>query len=75
VVNKTDLQPISTVSEDQLAVGKIMIRLHGEKLWSYGAVDPYMHGILHVSRYPTTNKQTTKWFLTKLHRCYQLDQQ
>ncbi|GAA0540981.1 IS6 family transposase [Halorubrum ejinorense] len=39
-VHKADLQPISTVSEDQLAVDE---------------------------------KQTTRWFLTELHRRYQLD--
>jgi len=40
-VYRTDLQPISTVSEDQLAVDKEMIRLHGQQFWRYGAVDSY----------------------------------
>ena len=39
-VNKADLQPISTVSEDQLAVDEKMLRLHGQKFWLYGAVAP-----------------------------------
>ncbi len=26
-----------------------------------------------MSLYPTANKQTTRWFLTELHRRYQLD--
>jgi len=26
-----------------------------------------------VSLYPTTNKQTTRWFLTELHQRYQLN--
>ena len=30
-VDKADLQPISTVSADQLAVDEKMIRLHGQK--------------------------------------------
>ena len=72
-VHKADLQPISTVSEDQLAVDEKMIRLHGQKFWLYGAVDPYTNEILHVSLYPTANKQTTRWFLTELHRRYQID--
>ena len=72
-VHKADLQPISTVSEDQLAVDEKMIRVHGQKFWLYGAVDPFTNEILHVSLYPTTNKQTTRWFLTELHRRYQLD--
>ena len=72
-VHKADLQPLSTVSEDQLAVDEKMIRLHGQQFWLYGAVDPYTNEILHVSLYPTATKQTTRWFLTELHRRYQLD--
>jgi hypothetical protein len=72
-VNKADLQPISTVSEDQLAVDEKMSRLHGQQFWLYGAVDPQTNEILHISLYPTANKQTTRWFLTELHRRYQLD--
>ena len=59
-VHKTDRQPISTVSEDQLAVDETMIRVHGQKFWLYGAVDPQTNEILHVSLYPTANKQTTR---------------
>jgi len=50
-----------------------MIRLHSQKFWLYGAVDPYTNEILHVSLYLTVNKQTTRWFLSELHRRYQLD--
>jgi len=39
-VHKADLQPISTVSEDQLAVDEKIFRLHGQRFWLYGAVDP-----------------------------------
>jgi len=35
-VHKADLQPISTVSADQLAVDEKMIRLHGQQFWLYG---------------------------------------
>ena len=72
-VHKADLQPISTVPEDQLAVDEKMIRLYGQKFWLYGAVDPYTNEILHLSLYPTTTKQTTRWFLTEPHRRYQFD--
>lgn len=73
-VHKADLQPISTVSEDQLAVDEKMIRLHGQKFWLYGAVDPNTNEILHIKPLSlTANKQTTRWFLTELHRRYQLD--
>ena len=72
-VHKADLQPISTVSENQLAVDEKMTRLHGQQFWLYGAVDPYTNEILHVSLYPTANKQMTRWFLTELHRRYQLN--
>ena len=50
-----------------------MIRLHGQKFWLYGAVDPYTNGILHLGLYPTATKQTTRWFLTELHQRYQLN--
>ena len=33
-----------------------MIRLRGQQFWLYGAVDPQMNKILHVSLYLTTNK-------------------
>jgi len=72
-VHKADLQPISTVSADQPAVDEKMIRLHGQKFWLYGAVDPHTNKILHVNPYPTATKQTTRWFLTELHRRYQLN--
>ena len=29
--------------------------------------------ILHVSLYPTENRQTARWFLTELHHRYQLN--
>ena len=50
-----------------------MIRLHGQQFWLYGAVDPYNNEILHLSLYTAAIKQTTRWFLTELHRRYQLD--
>ncbi len=59
-VHKANLQPISTVSENQLAADEKMIRLHGQQFWLYGAVDPQTNGILPVSLFPTTNKQTTR---------------
>jgi transposase-like protein len=72
-VDKAELQPISTVSADQLAVDEKMIRLEDQDHWLYGAVDPRTNEILHVSLFPTTAKQTTRWFLDELHRRYQLD--
>ena len=72
-VHKADLQPISTISADQIAVDEKMIRLDGQDHWLYGAVDPQTNEILHVSLFPTTTKQTTRWFLDELHRRYQLD--
>jgi len=72
-VHKANLQPISTVTADQLAVDEKMIRLHGEEFWLYGAVDPETNEVLHARLSPTTTKQTTRWFLNDLHRRYQLD--
>ena len=59
-VHKADLQPISTVSADQLAVDGKVIRLHGQDFWLYDAVDPQTNEILHVSPFPTVIEQTTR---------------
>ena len=72
-VHKADLQPISTVSADQLAVDEKVIRINGDDYWLYGAVDPETNEILHFRLFPTTTKQTTRWFLSELHRRYQLN--
>ena len=72
-VHKADLQPISTVTADQLAVDEKVIRINGDDYWLYGAVDPETNKILQFRLFPTTTKQTTRWFLTELHRRYQLD--
>lgn len=72
-VHKPDLQPLSTVSADQLAVNETMIRLHGQAYRLYAAVDPRTNEIAHVSLYPNTNKTTMRQFLAELHRRYQLD--
>jgi putative transposase len=67
-VHKAELQPISTLSADQLAVDEKMIRLHGKEFWLYGAVDPKTNEIIALELYPTTTKVTTRWFLDQLHR-------
>ncbi len=72
-VHKADLQPISTVTADQLAVDEKVIRVNGDDYWLYGAVDPETSEILQFRLFPTTTKQTTRWFLTELHRRYRLD--
>ena len=72
-VHKAELQPISTVTEDQIAVDEKMIRLNGDDHWLYGAVDPETNEIIHVSLFPATTKQTTRWFLAELHRQCRLD--
>ena len=72
-VHKANLQPISTVSADQLAVDEKVICINGEDYWLYGAVDPETNKILQFRLFPTTTKQTTRWFLAELHRQYRLD--
>ena len=59
-VHKADLQPVSTVTADQLAVDEKMIRLHGQDHWLYSAVDPQTNEILQVNLFPTITKQTTR---------------
>ena len=39
-VHKVDVQPLSTVTADQLSVDEKVIRLHGQDHWLYGVVDP-----------------------------------
>ena len=72
-VHTADLQPISTMSADQLAVDEKVIRINGNDYWLYGAVDPETNEILQFRLFPTTTKQTMRWFLAKLHRRYRLD--
>jgi len=72
-VHKADLQPISTVSADQLAVDEKVIRINGDDYWLYGAVDPETNEVLHFRLFPAATKQTTRWFLAGLHRRYRLD--
>jgi len=72
-VHKAELQPISTVTEDQVAVDEKMIRVNGDECWLYGAVDPATNEIIHLRLFPATTKQTTRWFLAELHRQCRLD--
>jgi transposase-like protein len=67
-VHNADLQPISTVTADQVVVDEKLIRVNGEDHWLYGAVDPKTNEIIHLSLFPSTTKQTTRWFLEELHR-------
>jgi transposase-like protein len=60
------------VSANQLAVDEKVIRINGDDYWLYGAVDPETNELLHIRLFPTTTKQTTRWFLAELHRRYQL---
>ena len=72
-VHKADLQPISTVSADQLAIDEKVIRVNGDDYWLYGAVDPETNKILQSRLSPTATKQIMQWFLAELHRRYQLN--
>jgi len=56
VGHKADLQPVSTVTADQLAVGEKVIRLHDQDFWLYAAVNPQTNEILHIRLFPTTTK-------------------
>jgi len=71
-VHKADLQPISTVSADQLKVDEKVIRVTGNDYWLYGAVDPETDKILQFRLISRATKQITRWILAELHRRYQL---
>jgi len=59
-MKKAELQPISTVTEDRIAVNEKMIRVNGDDHWLYGGVDPKMNDIIHLRLFPATTKQTTR---------------
>jgi len=61
------------VSADRLAVDEKVIRVNGDDYWLYGAADPETNEILQLRLFPTTTKQTARWFLDELHRRYQLN--
>ena len=56
-VHEADLQLISTVSTDQLAIDEKVIRVNGDNYWLYGAVDPETDKILQFKLSPTVTKQ------------------
>jgi hypothetical protein len=56
-VHKTDLQPISTVTEDQVAVDEKMIRISGNKHRLYGVVEP-RNGRDHPARSVAVHDET-----------------
>ncbi len=58
-VQKADLQPLSTVTADYLAVDEKVIRVNGGDYWLYGAVDSETNEISQLRLFPTT-KQTTR---------------
>ena len=66
-------RPVSTASADQFAIDEKVIRINGNDCWLYGAVDPKTSEILQFRLFPTMMKQTTRWFLARLHRRYRLD--
>jgi len=72
-VHKADLQPISTVTTNQIGIDKKMIRLHSQEFWLYGVIVPNTNKIHHMSPFPTVTKQTTQWFLAMFHRRYHAD--
>lgn len=61
-IHNAELQPMLTVTADQLTVDKNMICLHGQELWLYGTVNPEANEILQLNLFPTANKQTKRQF-------------
>jgi transposase-like protein len=55
-VQKADLQPVSTVSADQLAVDEKVIRINGDDYWLYSAIDPETNEILQFRLFLTATK-------------------
>jgi transposase-like protein len=67
-VHKADLRPISMMSADQFAVDEKVNSTNGDDYWLYGAVDPQTNETLQLRLLLMATKQTTRRFLTELHR-------
>jgi len=59
-VHSAELQPISTVTENGIAVDEKTIRVNGDDHWPYGAVDLETDEIIHLSLFPATTKEMTR---------------
>jgi hypothetical protein len=47
-MHEADLELVSTVSSDQLAVDEKLIRIDGDDFWLYGAVDPETNEVVQL---------------------------
>jgi len=54
--HKADLQPISTVNADQIAVDEKVIYINGNSYWLCGAVNPKTNKVLQFRLFPMTTK-------------------
>ena len=63
-VHKAELQPVSTVTEEQIAVDEKMIRINGDDHWLYGAIDPKTNEVIHLSLFPATTNRRRGGFWT-----------
>jgi len=72
-VKKSNLQPASEATPDQIAVDETVIQVGDERHWLYAAVDPATNELLHVRLFHTRTTQLTMVFLRELGDGYDLD--
>jgi len=72
-VQKSNLQPASDASPDQIAVDETVIRIDGQQYWLYAAVNPNSNRFLHIRLFPTTTTALTERFLQELREKHDVE--
>lgn len=72
-VQKADLTPAGGCNPEQVALDETIVKVEGERFWSYAVVDPATNRILHARLYPTRNLVLTKKFLRELDQKHAID--
>jgi transposase-like protein len=67
-VQKADLQPANDASPDQTTLNEIVIRISGQQLWLYAAVNPETNEFLHLRLFATTTITLHSGFFTNFVR-------
>ena len=71
-VQKSDLQPASDATPEQIAVDETVIQVGDDRHWLFAAVDPATNELLHVRLFHTRTTQLTLAFLRELGDGYDL---
>jgi putative transposase len=72
-VHKSELQPESGRSPDQVAVDETVIRIDDEQYWLYAAVDPDSNELLYTKLEPTRTNAIAHAFFAELREKHDVD--